>query len=201
MNEVVGITGHRPDKLGGWQIPNATQMAVVRGIEAALLELKPSALITGMALGVDQWAAEVCIHHKIPFAAFVPYPDYGDNWPPHSQAHYRWLLSKAYQTVYVNPNPGYDPRKLHSRNAWIVENCALLLAVYNGTPGGTQSCLGVAARFNRPVRYLPIPEQALPVPAPIMMPVRPRVVQAVLSPPPGQDVQAVRPRTTRIIEE
>jgi uncharacterized phage-like protein YoqJ len=176
-------------------------MAILQTIEEALLEIKPSAVITGMALGVDQWAAEVCIHHEIPFAAFIPYPDHGSNWPPHAQAHYQWLLSKAYQTVVVNPNPGFDGRKMHARNEWIVQNCELLLAVYNGTPGGTQNCLGTAARLNREIRYLPIPAEAMPHRLTIPMPTAPRIVQQQVGLTPAQETQAVRPRITRIVEE
>ena len=201
MGLVVGITGHRPGPLGGYRYPNPIQLAVVKAIEDALLELKPSILITGMALGTDQWAAEVCIHHNIPFAAFVPYPDYGDNWPPHAQAHYQWLLSKANQRINVDERPGYDPRKLHGRNAWIVEKCELLLAVYNGTSGGTQACLGVAARQHRPVRYLPLPLEAMPSTVSIPMPSMARVQPyPVAIEPPSDDVQPISPRVVRIIE-
>lgn len=49
---IVAFTGHRPDKLGGYKLPNPTYVKVCQQIETKLVELKPEKIISGMALGV-----------------------------------------------------------------------------------------------------------------------------------------------------
>lgn len=55
------ITGHRPQKLGGFK-PNPTQTWVRAKLRKTLAEAKKQhpeiEVISGMALGVDQWWAE-----------------------------------------------------------------------------------------------------------------------------------------------
>jgi uncharacterized phage-like protein YoqJ len=198
--QILGITGHRPDKLGGYA-PNPVHDLVKRGIRNKLLHHQPSILITGMALGTDQWAAEICIELRIPFAAFMPYRNFGDNWPDRSQAHLQWLLTKAHQVVYVSDTQGFSNMKLQMRNMWIVDNCNLLLAVYNGTPGGTKNCLGYAMRQHRPIEYIDCMAAA-----PVVQ--RSNIVEELLRrqrepqrQEPEADPQVVKPRVIRIIED
>lgn len=153
---ILAVTGHRPDKLGGWKVPNPIQLAVMEQMDLALLELQPSLVITGMALGVDQWMAELCILNEIPFAAAVPFEGQESVWPPHSQGKYHQLLAKANQVIFTAES-GYAAWKLQTRNEWMVNNCQLLLAVFNGTSGGTANCISYAIKQKRKIRYIEPP--------------------------------------------
>jgi uncharacterized phage-like protein YoqJ len=144
---IIGVTGHRPDKLGGYR-PNETQMKVRQAITAKLVELKPEKLVTGMALGVDQWAAEACIFLGIPFIAAVPFEGQHLAWPAESQQRWLDLIAKAAEVVHVC-SPGYAVWKMQTRNKWIVDHCDLLLGVWDGTPGGTKNCLDYADKKGR----------------------------------------------------
>lgn len=202
---IVGITGHRPDKLGGWN-PCPEWDLVQLNIRNTLIMLQPWVFLSGMALGVDQWAAEIALQLGIPFVAFVPYPDFGSNWPRKAQVKFKWLLSQAQQVVYVVEEKGYAPWKLHRRNQWLVDQCELLLAVYNGSPGGTQSCLEYAFEKGRTVSYIPIGVppptlQTLMSTAPIVQQIQQLVNQAQSAPQEPQRTEVVRPRVRRIIEE
>lgn len=153
---VVAVTGHRPDKLGGYKIPNPTYDLVVDGIARAFDEVKPSYVITGMAIGVDQWAAEICINMKIPFVAAIPFDNQENKWPPHVQARYQWILSQSYAKYVITPG-AYESWKMQKRNEWMIDSCHQVIAVWNGTSGGTANCLSYATRVGKPVKYVPVP--------------------------------------------
>jgi uncharacterized phage-like protein YoqJ len=163
--KIIGVTGHRASKLGGHQVPNPIYHAVRRQIDEAFIELLPDLVLTGMALGVDQWVAEICVQFDIPFAAIIPFEGQESVWPSHAQARYHWLLSKAAWKYVVSPGE-YHVSKLQTRNEWIVSHCNLLLAVYNGTKGGTANCIAHALRVRCPIRYITPPTYYDPGPAP-----------------------------------
>lgn len=144
---IVAFTGHRPDKLGSYE-PNEISNKVKGDITKALSELKPEKVISGMALGVDQIAAEVCIDLGIPFIAAVPFLGQESMWPLKSKEHYRYLLSKA-SDIEVVCDGGYAAWKLQKRNEWMVDNCNLLIAVWNGSDGGTKNCFDYAQKVGR----------------------------------------------------
>jgi uncharacterized phage-like protein YoqJ len=140
---IIAFTGHRPDKLGGYKLPNPTYIKVCSAIDAALKEFKPEKIISGMALGVDQWAANIAIKLNIPFIAAIPFLGQEGKWPESSQKTYRALLNKAAEQVIVCPGV-YEPAKLQIRNEWMVDHCDLLIAVWDGTKGGTGNCVEYA---------------------------------------------------------
>lgn len=139
---ILGVTGHRPQKLGDFAF--RTRAEVTRAIEV----FAPERLLTGMALGVDTWAAETCIGLGIPFVAVIPHDGQERRWSRQQQDHYWQLLNAAERTFYPAPGP-YAPWKFQKRNEVIVDNCEWLLAVYDGTPGGTKNCVDYALKVNR----------------------------------------------------
>ncbi len=155
---IISMTGHRPDKLGGYYTPNTVQLAVVDAIKKVFAELKPSCVITGMALGVDQWAAEICAANGIPFVAAIPFHGQESMWPEHAQKRYHALVNKAHQAWIISPG-GYEPAKMHIRNHWMVDACNLLLAVYDGSPGGTGKCVQYAEKVGRKIKFLHLPKE------------------------------------------
>ncbi len=147
---IVAFTGHRPPKIGGYKLPNPTYNRICQAIERTLIELKPEKAITGMALGVDQWAANICIKLKIPFIAAVPFPGQECKWPENSQRIYKVLLSKASDIVMVSDAP-FQAKKLQIRNEWMVDQCDKLIAIYDGTEGGTCNCVKYAEKHNKDI--------------------------------------------------
>lgn len=143
---ILAITGHRPHKLGGYYLPNPVASEVQIKLAESLDIMKPEKVLTGMALGVDQWMALICIEKRIPFEAVIPFFGFDSKWPPQSQESYRWLLSKAAWTRTLSDGP-YDPALLHQRNEYLVDHCDTLLAVWDGQPrGGTASTVNYAKR-------------------------------------------------------
>lgn len=140
---IVAFTGHRPDKLGGYTLPNPTYTKICQAIEKKLVELKPEKVISGMALGVDQWAAHIATKLNIPFLAAVPFAGQEGVWPAQSKKIYKFLLEKAAEVVIVCEG-GYSAAKLQKRNEWMVNHCDLLIAIWDGTQGGTGNCVEYA---------------------------------------------------------
>jgi uncharacterized phage-like protein YoqJ len=150
---IVSFTGHRPNKLGGYKLPNPAYLYVCQQLEKTLKELQPTEAISGMALGIDQWAANVCLKLGIPFTAAIPFVGQEKAWPQSSQQTYHKLLSKATKQVIVCQG-GYAPQKMQTRNEWMCNHCDQLIAVWDGTPGGTGNCVQYAKSINKTIIFI-----------------------------------------------
>lgn len=145
---IVAGTGHRPDKLGGYSTQAETRLVLFA--VSVLGEITPSEVISGMALGWDMALAEAAYLLGIPYRAYIPFQGQERKWPRESQALYRNLLVHA-QDIVVCSEGGYAPYKMHVRNHRMVDDCNQVLALYNGTPGGTAECIAYAEKVGRPV--------------------------------------------------
>lgn len=150
---VIAVTGHRPDKLGGYDFSNSKRIWVRDQLRYKLLELKPELCISGMALGVDQDFAYVCIEMAIPFIAAIPFLGQEGAWPKESQEFYKELLKHASKQVIVSEG-GYAAFKMQKRNKWMVDNCDKLIAVWDGTEGGTGNCVKYAKSVNKDIIHI-----------------------------------------------
>jgi len=144
---IVAFTGHRPQKLGGFKLPNPIYNNVCQQIEKTLRELKPDKVISGMALGVDQWAASISYKLGIPFIAAVPFIGQESVWATESKKIYNKLLAKAVEKVIVSDGE-YSAQKLQIRNEWLCNHSDILLAIFDGSPGGTANCIKYAKSIN-----------------------------------------------------
>lgn len=151
---IVAFTGHRPDKLGGWDPLHPVVERVRKALRDELARNWPTHAISGMALGFDTWAAETCVELGIPFVAALPCDGMEQAWPLPSQERFRALLHKAKEIHVVSPGP-YKPWKMQRRNEWMVDRCTRLVACFDGSEGGTYNCLAYAAEVRRETIYLP----------------------------------------------
>lgn len=155
---IVAFCGHRPDKLPnketGYKLPNPTYNKICQELAAVLKNLNPDKAISGMALGVDQWAAFVCVKLGIPFVAAVPFLEQERMWPEESKRIYNRLLDKAKEVIIVSEG-GYAPAKMQIRNEFMVNACDTLIAVYNGDKtGGTANCVAYAEKMKKPIHRI-----------------------------------------------
>ena len=145
---VVMVTGHRPKSLGGFTVPNPTEQWVRDTLRSLLVKLtsrRPNLVgISGMALGADQVFSEVCIELGIPWVAAVPFREHGQQWPRAAQKHYRQLMAHptCKAVVIVNEEIHYQVEGsvravMHRRNDWMIDHSQLVLAVWDGSGGGT----------------------------------------------------------------
>lgn len=165
----VAVTGHRPEKLGGYR-PNPTRDHVHALLTTVLTSLHAHIptlhAISGMALGVDQLYAHICTRLQIPFSAYLPFDGQERRWPVSSQQDYRALLQLASAVQYTDARPNHtlssdDVRHaLFQRNADMVANCQAAIAVWNGSPGGTAHAVRLMRHRRIPLLVLH-PEQPL----------------------------------------
>jgi uncharacterized phage-like protein YoqJ len=151
----LSVTGHRPPKIGGYDRRNPIRIALREDYAQVIRELQPEECISGMALGVDQDFAEVVLAHGIRLIAAVPFPEQPNNWPWESRRHYESLLARAWEVHVISTE--YTPVAMQRRNIWVVDQCTHLLAVWNGSGGGTANCIEYARKKKKPLIELEIP--------------------------------------------
>lgn len=149
--QVVSITGHRPKRLDLPYDYTKWQWEPIRAqIELALETLRADRLITGMALGVDQLAAEVASRNGVPFIAAIPFEGYEARWPAVAKERYEALLDIAESQIIVSEG-GYSPQKLFVRNEWMLKHSTETIAVWDGKQGGGTAATVKSARRTRDV--------------------------------------------------
>ena len=142
-------TGHRPTKLGGYD--NSILLSLAKMAKDAISGIgNVEKIISGMALGWDQALALAAIDMQIPLVAAVPFKGQENAWPPASQEVFRDYLRNAH-TVHIVCEGGYAAWKMQKRNEWMVDNANIVLALWNGTPGGTMNCLEYANHVGKEV--------------------------------------------------
>jgi uncharacterized phage-like protein YoqJ len=154
----VCFTGHRPDKLGGYNCLNPLNVAIECQLEDTIEELilkGYNTFISGGALGVDQMAARnvITLKNEYPHIALIiarPFPSQACKWTTESQKYFEGLCNQADEIVDVCQDP-YAPWKMQKRNEWMVDNSDLVVAVWDGSNGGTGNCVKYAKSKNKEI--------------------------------------------------
>lgn len=157
------FTGHRPAHFHFTYNENhpdciSLKQDIKREI-LALIEKGVTTFYTGMALGVDMWAAESVLElkarePKLRLVAVLPCQTQADRWPGAQRVRHAKILSQCDEVVCISAN--YTSSCMLERNRYMVDNAACLLAVYDGKDsGGTAYTVGYARRNNRNVIVIP----------------------------------------------
>lgn len=145
----IAITGHRPHRLNKeYDGTGPMSLWIKKKINDILDIYGPTMLISGMALGVDMLFAEIAIERKLPLIAAIPCKGQEKIWPKKSQDRYNKILSyDGCSKVYVSES--YSAYAMQKRNEYMIDNCAILLAVWDGTTGGTCNAVQYAKKVNK----------------------------------------------------
>jgi uncharacterized phage-like protein YoqJ len=151
----VCFTGHRPEKLQ--MSEEEVCSALEREIRAAVADGFQT-FISGMARGVDIWAAEIVLRLReegapIHLIAASPYRGFENAWSPEWRSRYAAVMSAADIARFISP--GYDRACFQRRNEWMVDRSARVIAVFNGEKGGTKNTIDYADRNSVPVIVIP----------------------------------------------
>lgn len=155
----VCFTGHRPGSLGGYDIDNKFNYKIILKLEKVIEQLISDGydtFISGGALGVDQWTAEIIINLKKKYYPHIkliiarPFPSQSSKWPKGSQEYFKWLCSQADEVTDVCQDP-YAAWKMQIRNEWMVKKSDLVVAVWNGSNGGTANCVRYAEKQGKEI--------------------------------------------------
>lgn len=146
----IGITGHRPSKLGNdYKLKSPLIKWIRNEIEVIISANEPDELISGMAQGIDTLFAKIAMFMDIPLIAAIPFLGQEDKWSDDDKILYKKILSWFRTKKVVVSRGGYEPWKMQKRNEWIVDNCDLLIAVWDGSTGGTKNCVKYAKKKSR----------------------------------------------------
>lgn len=158
----VSFTGHRPDKLPyfGEDDPAFLNMRS-RLAEAIDCLIRDGAdeFYTGMARGVDMWAAELVLEQKernpaIRLIAVKPCPNQCKGWTNSEKQRYDEILAQCDKVMTISP--AYDEKCMHKRDRALVDLCDVLVAVYSGSVrGGTAYTVSYANQKARKLVIVP----------------------------------------------
>lgn len=145
---IIAGTGSRPQKLGGYDLPNPTYLYIVKELHRLFDQYKPDQVISGGALGFDQYLAAVAIRREIPLAIYVPFIGQEKMWPAKSQQAYNLLIKKASEVKIICEGE-YAAWKMQVRNEAMTNDCNLLISCWDGSSGGTKNCIDYATKIGR----------------------------------------------------
>jgi len=146
------FTGHRPEKL------TQPEKVVIAGLEREIKKAIDdgfTTFISGMARGVDIWAAEIVLRLRseglpIKLICASPFSGFEKSWSEEWQRRYWNVAEQADHAVFVCR--GYSRSCFQIRNEWMVDRSARMIAVFNGEPGGTKNTIEYAERSQIVVR-------------------------------------------------
>ena len=144
----VCFTGHRPEKLSEAESVVRTKLedAIRSSVEDGYF-----VFISGMARGVDIWAAEIVLKERehnsaIKLICASPYKGFEGSWSSDWQKRYNDIMNAADLVRFICP--GYSRICFQIRNEWMVDHSARVIAVYNGEKGGTRNTIKYAKKHN-----------------------------------------------------
>lgn len=138
------FTGHRPEKI------NQPECVIKKWLEAAIRQAiadRKNVFISGMARGVDIWAAEIVLRLRdegqdIKLICASPYKGFERGWSADWQQRYNAVMASADLVRFICP--GYSRSCFQIRNEWMVDHSALVIAMFNGQPSGTKNTIDYA---------------------------------------------------------
>ena len=147
----IAFTGHRPNKLGNdYDLVSPRILNIKQRIVSYINSLVADKIkfIVGGALGIDTLAALIAIELGIEFDVYVPCRNQDKMWTQKSKDLYQYILSKATRVYYVHEGE-YNNTCMQKRNIAMVDDCDMLIAVWDGTSGGTANCVKYARSIGK----------------------------------------------------
>lgn len=175
------FTGHRPTKLGGYDWNSDKNLLIMQVLRAKIIEQinstceKELKFICGGALGIDQMAFEICAElrdltlkskgYKIELELAIPFEKQASKWfnkeditrynTQKLQADKVTLVDRLDKYAFDRVQIGdYHPVKMQRRNRYMVDNSTVIIAVWNGSSGGTANCVKYASDVGKEITVI-----------------------------------------------
>lgn len=167
MNEIKTccFTGHRPQKLPfGYneederciELKENLKKEIIRQIE----ENGVTHFITGMALGLDMFAAEAVLELKetyenITLEAAIPCENQCSKWAENLRDRYFSIAEHCDRETLLSTQ--YTRDCMHKRDRYMVDNSEVIIALYiEGTPGGTKYTVDYARKKGKEIVFIEV---------------------------------------------
>ena len=159
---ILTVTGHRPNKLGSdlYNWDSELSEKYIQFFYNYINDLQKSINTkiicrSGMALGVDTMFAIAVLRLKnknvpVELECCIPCANQSKMWSKKSIELYNLILKHCDKITFVSKLP-YTPNCMQERNKYMVNGCDSVLAIWNGTPGGTSNCVSYAKSQNKKI--------------------------------------------------
>ena len=157
------VTGHRPDRLLGYDLNNVGWQTLKDQFKYLLTREGIERAITGMALGTDMVFAYAVFElqdegYPIKLVAAIPCKNQDALWNEESKRMFHEILERADEVVYVSEEE-YTKGCLEARNRYMVDNSDEVISVWDGKPkGGTFHCISYAKKVGKPIHEIKVTE-------------------------------------------
>lgn len=156
------VTGHRPNKLYGYDITTSKYIKLKDKFKELLIQNSCTEAITGIALGADMVFAIAVLElknqgHDIKLHCAIPCRNHSCKWTKAYQDLYNYILKKA-DIVKLVSYEDYKPYLMQKRNEYMVDIADKVIAVWDGSKGGTYNCVKYAEKKGKEIIRI-VPEE------------------------------------------
>ena len=156
------FTGHRPQSLPfGFNESDERCVALKKTIRDEIIKLIEEEgvthFISGMAIGVDMYAAEIVLGLKasypgITLESAIPCESQAAKWTEALRDRYFDIASKCDKETLIQRH--YTADCMHKRNRYMVDQADFVIAVWDGRPSGTGKTVQYAQNQGKSIRAI-----------------------------------------------
>lgn len=153
------FTGHRPQSLPfRFNESDDRCIALKQILKKEIIKLIENEavthFITGMAIGVDTYAAEIILSLKASYPDLtlegaIPCENQAEKWTEAQRDRYYDILSKCDKETLIQRQ--YTSDCMHKRNHYMIDQANYVIAVWDGKPSGTGKTVQYAQKQNKPI--------------------------------------------------
>lgn len=162
MSYNIALTGHRPHKLDGYDLATpyyrALYMHLAGIVTDRLAHHEHVTLHSGLAIGADTVWSHLALRareempERISFVAHVPTPTQPTKWQATDAGFWQHQVNMADEVILYAQN--YTRTCMQDRNIGMVNRCDELLAVWDGTSGGTANAIQYGRKIGKPITMI-----------------------------------------------
>lgn len=151
--KTVCFTGHRPEKLPCYETSNKAFLNMIRSMihYHTYLAAQEGYLyfISGVARGVDLWAAAAVLELKekfpdIKLICAKPFPEHGESFKSEELLMYNNIIEQADEVICVSDS--YFSGCYRKRNRYMVDNSSYIIGVVDELKSGTGQTIAYARK-------------------------------------------------------
>ena len=153
------FTGHRPQSLPfGFNENDARCAALKKALREQIIHLiekeNVTHFISGMAIGIDMYAAEIVLDLKksypgITLESAIPCETQPVKWSEALRERYYNIAAQCDKETMLQTH--YTPDCMDKRNKYMVDQSDVIIAVWSGSPSGTGKTVTYALSKGKPV--------------------------------------------------